>query len=214
MKHLDREHAPLEQVANKRRSGSSILKSVFVLLAVMLGMGYGMTALHDPGGEDRVSLAARQQLLKDYNNLDPIKLKPVLDQDTDQALDLMRLQPSQRKLLKQKLSSQSAQYFSKSFQMRPRSSSNETALNWITLWDFASQDGDVVTVSSAGYTVDVPLLKSPTRIAIPINSSRTIELTGNTDGGGGITLALMSGSFQTSLPVLRVGETINLSISP
>ncbi|WP_290702866.1 hypothetical protein [Amphritea sp.] len=66
----------------------------------------------------------------------------------------------------------------------------KTELVWIKLWDFASQDGDIVEIESAGYRVQVLLKKEPAVIAVPVRKGGQVTMKGVSDGGGGITVAL------------------------
>lgn len=84
----------------------------------------------------------------------------------------------------------------------------ERELAVITLWDNFDQDGDVVSIQSAGVTLTVPLAHAPTKIFLPYRRGASLSITGVRDGGGGITAALETTAGAVPLPVLPVGQTI------
>lgn len=86
------------------------------------------------------------------------------------------------------------------------------SLIWITLWDNMAQDGDIVSLYSDGVNLSVPLLNAPTRIALPRPAGGVVNLTGTKDGGGGITLGLMSGPDQVLIPPLTPGQVVGIPV--
>ena len=98
-------------------------------------------------------------------------------------------------------------------QDRQQLEQKQVPLVWITLWDTAAEDGDVVRVTSDGFRQEVPILHAPTRVAVPLPSSGTVAVTGSYDGGGGITIGILSGSQRIPIPYMRVGQTINVPVS-
>ena len=86
------------------------------------------------------------------------------------------------------------------------------SLVWLTLWDNMDEDGDVVSLHSDGVNLTVPLLKNATRIALPRPAGGVINLTGVKDGGGGITLGLMSGPDQVLIPPLAPGQVVGIPV--
>lgn len=98
-------------------------------------------------------------------------------------------------------------------QDRQQLEKKQVPLVWITLWDTAAEDGDVVRVTSDGFRQEVPILHAPTRVAVPLPSSGTVAVTGSYDGGGGITIGILSGSQRIPISYMRVGQTINVPVS-
>jgi hypothetical protein len=101
---------------------------------------------------------------------------------------------------------------SKAAQLVAMVESGERALGWLTLWDNFDQDGDVVSVTAAGFRQVVPLTHAPTRVLIPYVPGQPVYVTGERDGGGGITVAVELSSGPLPLPPLAVGQTIALPI--
>lgn len=91
-------------------------------------------------------------------------------------------------------------------------SAGRASMVWVTVWDNMVEDGDVISLYSEGLTITVPLLKAPQRIAIPRPTGGVVNLTGIKDGGGGITLGLMSGPDQVLIPPLTPGQTVGIPV--
>ena len=80
----------------------------------------------------------------------------------------------------------------------------------LTLWDDVAQDGDVVMVTSAGYSQQVNLMHAPQTLAFPTITGSPVTITGVHDGGGGITLGFTGSGVPVALPVLAEGQSIDL----
>ncbi|MGW9124915.1 hypothetical protein ACWGPW_07925 [Paenibacillus chitinolyticus] len=63
----------------------------------------------------------------------------------------------------------------------------DTTTSRMLIWDFAAEDGDVVTVKVDGNILqaNITIMHSPVALDIPIPSA--VEIIGVKDGGGGIT---------------------------
>jgi hypothetical protein len=89
----------------------------------------------------------------------------------------------------------------------------ERMLGWLTLWDNFDEDGDIASVTAAGFTQSVPLTHVPTRILVPYIPGQPVFITGDRDGmGGGITVAVELSTGPLPLPPLAVGQTVALPI--
>lgn len=211
MKHLEPlpAHAPKKQ--NKldvsRRSSKLTLFVVGALLVA--GLGFGMSALWGPPTSDQLSNTQKAELVAEFAKLKSVSVEQVAHQDLSKALETMRLAPDQRQKLEAELSAKDPS--------APRSATaapkDSPVLVWVTLWDFADPDGDIIHVSSAGYEIDIPLQKNQTRIAVPVDGSKAVKISGVRDGGGGITLGVQSGASPVALPVLTVGQSITLPVT-
>lgn len=86
-------------------------------------------------------------------------------------------------------------------------------LAWMTLWDSDVEDGDAVRVECGGYARTVTLTKRGITFAVPVPPDGQIRLIGVRDGdGGGITVGLASGAAKVLLPIMSVGEVLNLNV--
>jgi hypothetical protein len=88
----------------------------------------------------------------------------------------------------------------------------ERMLGWLTLWDNFDEDGDAVSVSAAGFTQSVALRHAPVRILVPYVPGQPVFITGERDGGGGVTVAVELSSGPLPLPPLAVGQTVALPL--
>ena len=84
----------------------------------------------------------------------------------------------------------------------------------IYVWDNLGQDEDVIQIVSGGFAVDLPLSSTPTLIFLPFNTGESLIFRGLHDGdnAGGITASIETPSGVLSLPVLAMGETIELPV--
>ncbi len=89
---------------------------------------------------------------------------------------------------------------------------DETELRWIELFDTHAEDGDVIRVSTGGYSRVIGILNAPVRFAIPISGPQTVEIEAVTDGGGGVTLGVTTPSGPYPLPPLAVGQLIEVEV--
>lgn len=86
---------------------------------------------------------------------------------------------------------------------------------WVTLIDNLAQDGDVVGFRSDLWPqVNVTALHQPTTIAVVYPSSGCLTAVGVHDGGGGITVDVITDGTQASYPAMSVGETHCLPVAP
>lgn len=94
--------------------------------------------------------------------------------------------------------------------LTPQLQSGEYKLGSITLWDNFDQDGDVVTIQTAGTEITVPIYHNPQTILIPYRPGDPLLIHGTRDGGGGITAAVATTSGEVPLPPMAVGQVIEL----
>ena len=199
MKHLE----PAKQAENrplKSKIPTALLSGISMLIAgalVIAGSGFAMSRLK-PLPVDDVSAQDQKKLEREFIQLRNVRLVKVEASDEDAVLDTMRLDPSTRQRLKQIL--------------ERRTPGSQTSLAKVSLWDFAAEDGDVVSLSSAGYTVTVPLFNKPVEFAVPVDAIRQIQITGLQDGGGGITIAVRHGNGTITMPVLQEGQSLSIPV--
>ena len=90
--------------------------------------------------------------------------------------------------------------------------SGKRSIGWLSLWDNFDEDGDVVSVTSAGFTQVVPLIHEPKRIMVVYVPGEPIYVTGERDGVGGITVAVELTTGPLPLPIMAVGQTVALPV--
>jgi hypothetical protein len=90
--------------------------------------------------------------------------------------------------------------------------SGATRLAWLALSDSGSEDGDIVTISGAGFSQTVPLLKKQTRLAVPYTPGTPIRVFATKDGfDPGVTVAVYVGGSVFRLKTMKEGETIEIA---
>ncbi|NOE36212.1 hypothetical protein [Ruegeria sp. HKCCD7318] len=100
-------------------------------------------------------------------------------------------------------------------EIRERINQDGLQLAWVTLWDTHAEDGDILRFeSSSSIPIEVMALNARTTIAIPYPADGKVLVTGVTDGGGGITIALESGATSISWPTMAEGDQLFLPITP
>lgn len=84
----------------------------------------------------------------------------------------------------------------------------------IQVFDSQAADGDKVRVSANGYTEEVLLTKSPITVLLPYNriGSNEVTITGVFDGGGGVTLGVISSGSKVPLSPLVPGSNVVLPL--
>uniref|UniRef100_Q07NA7 Uncharacterized protein n=1 Tax=Rhodopseudomonas palustris (strain BisA53) TaxID=316055 RepID=Q07NA7_RHOP5 len=78
--------------------------------------------------------------------------------------------------------------------------------------DSDAEDGDLVTVRSGGFSQPLALTKAPVAITIPAPPDGLVHVIGTADGGGGITVGLVTGRGPVALGVLSVGQEITVPV--
>jgi len=90
---------------------------------------------------------------------------------------------------------------------------DEIQIGAITLWDNFAEDGDAIQVVSSGTSLSVTLKNAPQVFYIPFHKGIPIRIIGLRDGdGNGITAAIETESGSVPLPVLTVGQVIDIPV--
>jgi hypothetical protein len=177
---------------------------------------------------DNVTDAERQTRSDAFAMMASLPLARVPDQDVSSAIDSMHLPPSQQEALRSAALASSITPASspetqpaRPAQMKARRKSllseagkpERLRLAWLTLWDTDAEDGDVVRISSQGYSRTVTLTKAPITFAIPVPADGVVKVTGVRDGdGGGVTVGLASGASKAVFPVMSIGQVLGLKV--
>ena len=90
--------------------------------------------------------------------------------------------------------------------------SGATQLAWLAFSDSGTEDGDIITISGAGFSQTVPLLKKQTRLAVPYMPGTPIRVFATKDGfAPGVTVAVYAGGSVFRLKTMKEGETIEIA---
>ncbi|MEM1385449.1 MAG: hypothetical protein AAF713_05945 [Pseudomonadota bacterium] len=165
-------------------------------LAIGAGAFFGLQG----GASDQITeqdTASRQQQYEVLVAGSGMQVDMVGAEEMDQAIETMPVSQEQKT------------------ELREQVQTGQVRLAWLTLWDTHAEDGDILRFESdAAVPVEVMALNAPTTLAIPFPASGTVKVTGVVDGGGGITIALKSGSAQIAWPTMRPGDTLDLPVTP
>ena len=205
---------PLAAQAKSRAvSPKARLTALGLVTTLAVGVGafwYQGDPAFTPG--DQLDARERAAIQQSMQKISHVEVIPVSDEDWDAAFATLPLDLPEKRTLRETLKTSSPQ---------PESTTpaeeltltlvDAPILAWVTLWDFVQEDGDVVHISSAGYSMEVSLTHAPARIAIPAQRDVPIVIQGVADGGGGITMGLTA--VTTQLLVITPGQAVTLPLS-
>ena len=82
------------------------------------------------------------------------------------------------------------------------------------VYDNLAEDGDVVHVVSGGISVQVPLYNNVQYVMVPVKKGHSAQFTvyGVYDGGGGITLGVVTPWGNLPSPAMEHGQSFNIAI--
>ena len=164
-------------------------------LALLAGVAaYGFAGASIPSNGDRVSASQSVALSDGFSRARGMLVPIMAEQQREEVMAALKLSPER---------------FGRLMSMVE---TGERAVGWLTLWDNFDEDGDVVSVSAAGLTQIVPLTHAPKRIAVAYVPGQPVYVTGEHDGGGGITVAVELSTGSLPLPPIAVGQTVTLPL--
>lgn len=80
----------------------------------------------------------------------------------------------------------------------------------VTVWDTVQEDGDVVELNAAGFSQRVTIMHKPVTFFLPLNPGGSVNIKAVRDGGGGVTLGVSTLAGKLALPVLAVGQSVEI----
>lgn len=184
---------PMARPAAGRRH--VLLAAAAGVIAAGLGVRLLVAGRIGPARGDAVSPeeAARRSVALAVHG--PVRLERVPEAETAAALQALNLPEVDRRQLAQQVAER------------------RVPLAWLTLYDSAAEDGDVVEVASGGLKLPVLLGLVPIRIVLPVPADGMIRLTGLVDGGGGgVTVGVVTQDGPFGLAPLAVGESVALPV--
>lgn len=175
--------------------------------AVLAGLAIIASSFFFLGGgvDQEIPVAENEANIQAFSAVGVVKLQPVKPNEMSNALQSLSLPPDSMHELSQNIAQPTTQDVQEPEKWQEPS---KLRMAWVEVWDFARVDGDVVSVSSAGFSTQVLLGRSPTRVAVPVSGDGVITIAGVKDGGGGITLGIRSGGGTVSLPLLMEGQNL------
>ena len=184
---------PLVRPAAPRRR--LLLAAAGGVIAAGLGIRLLVAGRIGPGRGDEVSPEQAARLTAALAAHGPVRLERVTPADLPAAIQALNLPETDRRQLAQE------------------ATERRQPMAWLTLYDSAAEDGDVVEVASAGLKLPVLLRLAPIRIAVPVPADGLVRLTGLVDGGGGgVTVGVVTPEGPFGVAPLAVGESVALPV--
>jgi hypothetical protein len=213
MHHLEPRQPKPRSATEEPPRKKSLIPLAAVVLAIALAGGYGLTRHFAATPVDAVTQQEQTQRMQDFRRMAPLKVAPVPADRVRDAVTSMNLSAPDEQALRNDLQAvagpgAAAQPAQQVKQPKPE----VTRLIELVLWDSQAPDGDIVRLSSGGFTREVILAKSPTIVYMPYSGSGGVQVTGVHDGGGGITLGIKGSETSVMMPVLSVGQAITLPV--
>ncbi|WP_037587864.1 hypothetical protein [Stenoxybacter acetivorans] len=183
-----------EKPQKPKKSNQHSWWKLLLLATVVVGLsGYGLGTWLSSGDHlSQREITERKVAFDSLRDSQHTKANIVPQSKIDSIIEQMPLSsPKEKEYLKNSLAT----------------GSGDIRLVELTLWDDLAPDGDVVSLSSAGYSQEILLSKTPQTIHFPVETLRPVMITGIRDGGG-ITLGFVGSGQPVMLPVLIEGESI------
>ncbi|WP_411882083.1 hypothetical protein [Polaromonas sp. YR568] len=188
---------------------SSLFPLVAGLILVVAIGGFGLTRLYPPSIPDQVGHAEVKERSEAFAKLGRLAVPVIPQEKTAAVLASMGLKPTELDALSKAVAQPETAPAPGS---SPAAGAQKVSLVELVLWDTHAADGDMVRVTSAGYTRDVLLEKIPTVIHVPGTGTGVIQVTGLKDGGGGITLGIKGSQQSVLMPIMSEGQTLSLPV--
>jgi len=80
----------------------------------------------------------------------------------------------------------------------------------VTVWDTMEEDGDMVELNAAGFSQRVTIMHKPATFFLPLNPGGSVNIKAVHDGGGGVTLGVSTITGKMALPILAVGQSVEI----
>jgi hypothetical protein len=210
MRHL--EPRQIERREDQRAAPRRILPAILVAVALVVAGGYAGTRLFPPSDADVVATAEVKQREAAFATAPQIKLQAVAAPQVSAAINKMGLPDHDSQKLSTLVAAPAAAPAPVAGQPAQQPQQQQYSLVELVLWDTHAPDGDVVLVTSAGYSREVVLTKTPTIVYVPGSGAGVIQVTGIKDGGGGITLGVKGATQSVLMPIMSVGQTLPLNV--
>jgi hypothetical protein len=174
--------------AGESRSGLSKAVVFGIGLLLLGGIATGLLGFPGFGTSPPVVPAASEQTVQ-HSGL----IQPVAAADMQKAVNQLLMSDADKAKVRADLAS------------------GKSRIGWITVADSDAEDGDWVTLSSAGFEQAVELFHKPTTIAVPYTPGAPVRVTGRIDGDGqGITVAVFVGANSFPLAPMRIGTSVEV----
>lgn len=190
------QHGQDEPPSGSRRTAGfrGMARRAILALVLVAALGVGFFAFHGGASKDDVTDQTKKEWAASFLAAQPLRVDLVEPSQVPAVVSQMQLPATDKQRLQSDIDG------------------GRTRLVWVTLRDIVAEDGDIVRIDSGAYSQTVLLKHDVQRIAVPEPPSGTINIVGIHDGGGGITVGMMSVNSPVNLPVMAVGQVLGVPV--
>lgn len=213
----NRPQPELQPDPQREKPRKSSLSLALITAALIIGLGgWGLTQLFDGGNSggavatataDNLTQAEKDARAQQFSVVPRYTLRRLDANEARSAIQNLPLPDDQKTALAQNIVPTAD---SQTQAAQPAWDKGGQQMVELVLWDNVAEDGDVVQVSSLGYSQTIPITHAQQTMYFPAQYDVPVTITGIHDGGGGITLGFTGSGQPVSLPVMAEGQVISL----
>ena len=214
----NRPQPELQPEPQREKPRKSSLSLALITAALIIGLGgWGLTQLFDGGNSggavatataDNLTQAEKDARAQQFSAVPRYALRRLDATEARSVIQNLPLPVAQKAALTENIAP--ATPAGQTQPAQPAWENGGQQMVELVLWDNVAEDGDVVQVSSLGYSQTITITHAPQTVYFPAQYDVPVTITGIHDGGGGITLGFTGSGQPVSLPVMAEGQVISL----
>ena len=214
----NRPQPELQPEPQREKPRKSSLSLALITAALIIGLGgWGLTQLFDGGNSgsavatataDNLTQAEKDARAQQFSAVPRYTLRRLDANEARSVIQNLPLPDAQKAALTENIAP--ATPAGQTQPAQPAWENGGQQMVELVLWDNVAEDGDVVQVSSLGYSQTITITHAPQTVYFPAQYDVPVTITGIHDGGGGITLGFTGSGQPVSLPVMAEGQVISL----
>ena len=214
----NRPQPELQPEPQREKPRKSSLSLALITAALIIGHGgWGLTQLFDGGNSggavatataDNLTQAEKDARAQQFSAVPRYALRRLDATEARSVIQNLPLPDAQKAALTENIAP--ATPAGQTQPAQPAWENGGQQMVELVLWDNVAEDGDVVQVSSLGYSQTITITHAPQTVYFPAQYDVPVTITGIHDGGGGITLGFTGSGQPVSLPVMAEGQVISL----
>ena len=214
----NRPQPELQPEPQREKPRKSSLSLALITAALIIGLGgWGLTQLFDGGNSggavatataDNLTQAEKDARAQQFSAVPRYALRRLDANEARSVIQNLPLPDAQKAALTENIAP--ATPAGQTQPAQPAWENGGQQMVELVLWDNVAEDGDVVQVSSLGYSQTITITHAKQTMYFPAQYDVPVTITGIHDGGGGITLGFTGSGQPVSLPVMAEGQVISL----
>ena len=214
----NRPQPELQPDPQREKPRKSSLSLALITAALIIGLGgWGLTQLFDGGNSggavatataDNLTQAEKDARAQQFSAVPRYALRRLDANEARSVIQNLPLPDAQKAALTENIAP--ATPAGQTQPAQPAWENGGQQMVELVLWDNVAEDGDVVQVSSLGYSQTITITHAKQTMYFPAQYDVPVTITGIHDGGGGITLGFTGSGQPVSLPVMAEGQVISL----